>query len=154
MKTKYIILFFCTVMVGFSACNNQTSKHSRPSIAIGSNEKKSPGKIEFTKEMHNFGTLKVGETVSYSFQFRNIGGSSFHLTMVEPTCGCLSVRYNKDSIESQSVSAIEVIFQSAGEWGNQIKTVNIETSGGEIKTLTIGAYVENEIFNNDINNLK
>jgi hypothetical protein len=104
--------------------------------------------------MHNFGTLKAGETVSFSFQFRNSGGSSFHLTKVEPTCGCLSVRYNKDSIESQSVSAIEVIFQSAGEWGNQIKTVNVETSGGEIKTLTIGAYVENEIFNNDINNLK
>ena len=154
MKMKYIILFFCTAMIGFSACNNQTSRHSRSTIVVGSNEKKSPGKIEFTKEMHNFGMLKAGETVSYSFQFRNSGGSSFRLTKVEPTCGCLSVRYNKDSIASQSVSAIEVIFQSAGEWGNQIKTVNIETSGGEIKTLTIGAYVENEIFNNDINNLK
>ena len=154
MKSKYIILFFCLVTIGFSACNNQASKHSRPSIVTGSNEKKSPGKIEFTKEMHNFGTLKAGETVSYSFQFRNSGGSSFRLTKVEPTCGCLSVRYNKDSIESQTVSAIEVIFQSAGEWGNQIKTVDIETSGGETKTLMIGAYVENEIFNNDINNLK
>ena len=153
MKFKWFLILWFGV-IALTTCNNPPAKPSGPSASNHSNQKKSPGKIEFTNEMHNFGTLKAGETVSFSFQFRNSGGSSFHLTKVEPTCGCLSVRYDKDSIESQTVSAIEVIFQSAGEWGNQIKTVDIETSDGETKTLTIGAYVENEIFNNDINNLK
>jgi len=47
-----------------------------------------------------------------------------------------------------------VIFQTSGEWGNQVKTVEIETSDGETKTLTIGAFVENKSFNIDLNNLK
>jgi hypothetical protein len=47
-----------------------------------------------------------------------------------------------------------VILNTNGEWGNLIKTVEIETSSGEKKSLTIGAYVENRNFNMDLNNLK
>jgi hypothetical protein len=154
MSTKQFILFICAILVVSAACNNQSKSHSKPSITADSTKKKSPGKIEFTKEMHNFGTLKDGETVAFSFQFKNIGGLPFRLTKVEPACGCLSVQYSKDEIESQSSSVIDVIFHSEGEWGNQFKTVSVETSNGEAKTLTIGAYVENKNFNIDLNNLK
>jgi hypothetical protein len=154
MMTKQLILFFCTAILVFSACSNQPSSHSKPSVTAGSDKKKSPGKIEFTKEMHNFGTLTSAETISFAFRFKNVGGSPFHLTKVEPACGCLSVQYSKDEIESQSESAIEVIFHPEGEWGNQLKTVSVGTSNGETKTLTIVAYVENKDLNIDLNNLK
>jgi hypothetical protein len=154
MINRYFIalsLFMAILVLG---CGNKTSSHSTPSVSIGSNKKKAPGRIEFTKEIHNFGTLKVGETVAYSFQFKNSGSSPFRLIKVEPTCGCLTVQFSKEEVVSGCVSNIEVIFHTAGEWGNQIKTVEIETSDGESKTLTIGAFVENKDFNIDLNNLK
>jgi hypothetical protein len=151
---RYFILFFIVVLGLFTACNNQTQNRLKPSLVTKTGKKKSPGKIEFTKEIHNFGTLKDGETVVYSFKLKNTGGEPFHLTKVEPTCGCLSVQYSKNEIESQDSSIIDVIFHTEGEWGNQFKTVSIETSVGEAKTLTIGAYVENKNFNIDLNNLK
>ena len=131
-----------------------TTTKVKPSELAESGNKKHLGKIEFTKELHNFGTLKEGEIVAYSFQFKNNGTAPFRLTKVEPTCGCLSVQYNKNEIDIQGLSVIDVIFHSEGEWGNQIKTVSIETSDGETKTLTVGAYVENKSFNFDLNNLK
>jgi len=152
--SRYFILFFIVALGLLTACNNKSQNHSKSSLSSETGKKKNPGKIEFNKEMHNFGTLKDGETVVYSFKLKNTGGSSFRLTKVEPTCGCLSVQYSKDEIESQDSSVIEVIFHTEGEWGNQFKTVSIETSGGEAKTLTIGAYVENKNFNIDLNNLK
>lgn len=149
---KTLSLIIAAIML--LSCGNKTSSHSSPSVSINSNKKKEPGRIEFTKEIHNFGSLKEGETVAYSFQYKNSGSSPFRLTKVEPTCGCLTVKFSKEEIVSGGSSAIEVIFQTAGEWGNQVKTVELETSDGETKTLTIGAFVENKNFNMDLNNLK
>ena len=149
-KTLSIIIAAIMIL----GCGNKSSSNSSPSVSIDTNKKKAPGRIEFTKELHNFGTLKEGETVAYSFQYKNGGSSPFRLTKVEPTCGCLTVQFSKEEIAPGSNSTIEVIFQTAGEWGNQVKTVEIETSGGETKTLTIGAFVENKNFNIDLNNLK
>jgi hypothetical protein len=140
--------------IAFVACNSRPSSVVRPSVSDVSEKKNGLGKIELTEEMHNFGTLKAGEIVSYSFQFKNNGTAPFRLTKVEPACGCLSVKYDKEDIATQATSVIEVIFHSEDEWGNQIKTVSIETSAGETKILTIGAYVENKNFNIELNNLK
>ncbi|HEY5509626.1 MAG TPA: DUF1573 domain-containing protein [Prolixibacteraceae bacterium] len=146
MKRTFLILFLLASNIAFVACNSRPPAGDRPSVSVG--------KIVLTEEMHNFGTLKAGEIVSYSFQFKNNGTAPFRLTKVEPACGCLTVKYDKEDIATQATSVIEVIFHSEGEWGNQIKTVGIETSAGETKTITIGAYVENENFNIDLNNLK
>ena len=154
MSRIRIIGFFLGFALLTMACNNQSSSRVKPFVAGESNKKKATGRIEFSKEMHNFGNLKEGEIVAFSFQFKNTGSSPFRLTKVEPACGCLSVEYNKEEIQPQTVSTIEVIFQSDGEWGNLIKTVSVETSAGESKNLTIGANVENKNFNFDLNNLK
>ncbi len=154
MIDRYYILFcllFCTFAM---SCQSNSSKQKPPSVTSESFKNKQVGNIEFTKEIHNFGTLKDGEIVVFSFQFVNNGGSSFRLTSVKPTCGCVTVQFNKEEIPSQAKSAVDVIFNTAGEWGNQIKTVEIITSGGEIKTLTIGAFIENRNINLDLNNLK
>ncbi len=151
MMLRNIFLLFIVIVFDLVACNQPNTTSYKPNSDLLNNKKKSQGKIEFTKEMHNFGTLKAGETVSYSFQFRNLGESSFRLTKVEPACGCLSVQYEQDEIAGLEFSYINVVFHSDGEWGNQIKTISIGTSNGETKTLTIGAFVENENFNIDLN---
>jgi hypothetical protein len=154
MINRYLIalsLFAAILIIG---CNNKPSNQSTPAGTIDTSKKKPSGKVEFTKEIHNFGTLKEGETVAYSFQFKNSGKSPIRLTKVEPGCGCLTVQFTKEEILPGSASFIEVIFHSEGEWGNQVKTVEIQTSDGEAKILTIGAFVENKNFNIDLNNLK
>jgi hypothetical protein len=154
MNKRYYIFYCLLISILSWSCQNYSSKQKSPSVSIELNKKKAAGRIEFTKEMHNFGTLKEGEIVVFSFQFLNNGGSSFRLTKVEPTCGCIKVQFNKEEIPSKANSAIDVIFNTAGEWGNQIKTIEIITSEGEAKTLTIGAFIENKNFNFDLNNLK
>ena len=111
-------------------------------------EKKGPGKIVFDKEIHNFGTLKDGEIVSYAFVFRNSGKSPFKITKVEKSCGCLDIRYRSNAIAPGDTATIEITLNTSGEWGNLIRSATIETSENERKELQVGAYIESELFNN------
>jgi len=117
-------------------------------------EKKSRGKIVFDQEIHNFGTLKDGEIISYSFIFRNAGGSPFKIIKAEKSCGCIDPHYSSNEILPGESSAIEVVLNTAGEWGNLIREVSLETSEGEKKELHIGAYIENKQFENNLNTQK
>jgi hypothetical protein len=147
-------LIICGLLLLFSSCANPQKQEKRDSKENASREKKSPGKIVFDKEIHNFGTLKDGEIVSYSFTYRNTGGSPFKISKVEKTCGCIDFKYNSTAIEPGETSIIEVIFNTSGEWGNQIKGATVETSEGERKELQIGAFIENKQFNNLLNTEK
>jgi hypothetical protein len=151
MRKKLLFLFFLLIAAGITACHNNPSANPKPSSSADSQKKKKPGKIEFSEEIHNFGSLKEGEIVSFSFKFKNLGESPFRLRKVEPACGCLTVRYDKEELGTAQSSIVEVIFNTEGEWGNQIKTVEVETSEGQVITLTVGAFVENRNINIDLN---
>ena len=111
IKRNFIALSICIAILVMD-CGNKTSSQSSPYASIGSDKKKGPGRIQFTKEIHNFGTLKEGEIVAYSFQFKNSGSSPFHLKKVEPTCGCLNVQFSNDEVDPGYVSNIEVVFHT------------------------------------------
>jgi hypothetical protein len=151
MCKKFLYLFFLFIAIGITACHNNPPAILKPSSSADSQKKKKTGRIEFSEEIHNFGSLKEGEIVSFSFKFKNLGESPLRLRKVEPTCGCLTVRYDKEDVGAAQSSFIEVIFNTEGEWGNQVKTVEVETSEGQVKTLTIGAFVENKNINVDLN---
>jgi len=148
-----ILIIIGLILISLS-CGNCSNPGNRVSKENKSFEKKVSGKIVFDKEIHNFGTLKDGEIVSYSFTFRNTGGSPFIITKVEKTCGCIDFKFNSSAIQPGETSSIELIFNTDGEWGNQIKGVTVETSAGEQKELQIGAYIENKQFNNLLNTEK
>ena len=155
MNTRlFNILITTSLLLLTSACADRRSPGTNVTIENKSLEKKAPGKIVFDKEFHNFGTLKDGEIITYSFLFRNMGGSPFTIVKAEKSCGCIDIRYAANSIRPGEKSAIELVFNTAGEWGNLIKDVTIETSDGERKELHIGAFIENKQFNNLLNTQK
>ena len=144
----YTILFFL-----FASCEPRKPSQ-KISTSNAPNEKKISGKIVFEKEIHNFGTLKEGEIVSFSFKFKNKGGSPFKIIEAEASCGCIEVKFADTEIVPGDSSFVSVIFNSSGEWGNQLKGATVETSEGERKELQVGAYIDNKQFNNLLNNQK
>ena len=145
---KFIILIY------FSASCGTRNPSQKMSTSQPQNSEKIPGKIVFEKEIHNFGTLKEGEVVAFSFKFSNNGGSPFKIVKAEPSCGCIEVKFPDSEILPGDSSVVSVIFNSSGEWGNQLKGATVETSEGEQKELQVGAYIDNKQFNNVLNNQK
>ncbi len=151
--TLNTLVIISLLLLSYS-CGTDRSPGKAISKENKSFEKKGPGKIVFDKEIHNFGTLKDGEIVSFSFVFRNEGGSPFKISKAEKSCGCIDFKFSQGTVQPGETSSIELIFNTAGEWGNQIKGIIVETSEGERKELQIGAYIENKQFNNLLNTEK
>jgi hypothetical protein len=101
-------------------------------------------KIEFNENIHDFGHLKSGEIVVYTFTFENIGEHNLLIENLKSDCGCLQIRFSKESIKPGETGNIEVEFNSSGLFGKQFKSIEIYANTKELKHLAIFAEIENE----------
>ena len=143
-KNKFVgfIIFIIFLLCGCGGGRNANTPSSHPI------ENNGVSKIEFLTEIHNFGTLKAGETVSFTFIFKNSGNKNFKINEIQRSCDCITAKYQDLEVIPGGNSEVEVILSTTGEWGNLLKTLEVKTSEGEKKILTVSAYVEDENFNN------
>jgi hypothetical protein len=153
IRTERLRILFIISFILIS-CGNHEERNMKGKPKIPVTENLDASGIVFIREMHNFGNLKAGEIVSFSFVFVNNGIKPVVINKANATCGCIKVKFDNKEINQGEKSAIEVIFNTSGEWGNQLKMIEVETSSGEKKELRISAYIENEQFNNLLNRQK
>ena len=114
-----------------------------PSTASG--EAAEPGsqpKITFEKDKHDFGKITAGEKVSYSFKFKNTGGSDLVISSAKGSCGCTVPDYPKAPIAPGAEGKIDVVFDSSGKSGKEQKSVTVVTNGDPASAaLTISAEI-------------
>lgn len=84
--------------------------------------------ITFDEEVHDFGKLIEGETVSYTFKFKNSGKSDLIIADVSSSCGCTVPTYSKEPIPAGKSGEIKVTFNSVGRRGYQTKNIVIITN--------------------------
>jgi len=125
------------------------SCHSGTQKATPTNKSDESGvaKFVFSEEIHNFGSLKAGEVVSFTYVFRNEGTKTLTITGVDSGCGCTEVKIENKNIEPGKEGRIEVIYNSAGEVGRQLKTITLFSNADPAqKQLYLKANVTNEII--------
>jgi hypothetical protein len=104
-------------------------------------------KFVFSEEIHNFGPLMAGEVVSFTFIFKNGGTKALTITSVDSGCGCTEVNIPNKTIEPGQEGQIEVVYDSAGEVGRQLKTITLFSNANEPKKqLFIKAEITNKII--------
>ena len=136
------MVFVLSVLL-ISSCNSGTKK-------TAPNDQANPSgvaKFIFSEEIHNFGSLKAGEVVSFTFIFRNEGTKALTITSVDSGCGCTEVKITNKTIEQGQEGQIEVIYNSAGEVGKQLKTITLFSNADQPKKLLyIKANITNELI--------
>jgi len=139
------LIAFISILLGLLlfSCNSGTKK----TVPIGKSDESGVAKFVFSEEIHNFGSLKAGEVVSFTFIFRNEGTKTLQITEVDSGCGCTEVIIPDKSVEPGEEGRIEVIYNSAGEVGKQLKTITITSNAEKAKQqLFIRANVKNEVI--------
>jgi hypothetical protein len=118
--------------------NVSTDVVNIPSSASGSAEPGSLPVFAVDKESHDFGKITQGEKVSYSFKFKNTGGSDLVISSAQGSCGCTVPSYPRKPIPAGGEGAIDVVFNSEGKSGKVTKTVTVVTNAQpNTKVLTI-----------------
>ena len=130
IKKQTFALAFC--FFALVACKNDTVKKDNGLQEVRLDEKTSNAdiirlpisadnknaddmaKITFAETSHDFGTVKEGTIVKYSFGFKNTGIKPLLITDVQTTCGCTVPSYDKTPIAPNAEGKIEVAFDSNG----------------------------------------
>ncbi len=140
MNRFWIILFSILLISCANKTKHENKKHQDTKPVANTT-------INFTEEIHNFGSLKSGEIVVYTFEFTNTGQHDYYIRKTECDCGCISTNFAKDAVKPGEKGRIEVEFDSSGMIGREFKTIDIYGNSAELKHLAIFAEVKNELLN-------
>ena len=129
---KNILLVCVTVLLLAGCKQNATDTDidliNNPRSAQGYDQTAKMPVIVFDSESHDFGRLSAGETISYSFHFRNTGSADLVISGTSATCGCTVADYPKGRIAPGGEGYVTVTFKSAGKVGQQFQEVTVVTN--------------------------
>jgi len=142
-KGKLIRLMIVFLSLLLFSCNSGSKK----TVPDNKSDESGVAKFVFSEENHNFGSLKAGEVVSYTFEFKNEGTKTLTITGIDSGCGCTEVNIPNKTIGPGQEGRIEVIYNSAGEVGRQLKTITLISNAEQAKKqLFIRSKVTNEVI--------
>ena len=81
--------------------------------------------ITIKETSHDFGTIKQGDKVSYTFEYTNTGQAALILSNVQTTCGCTASEWSKTPLPPGQTGKLTATFNSAGKVGRQNKVISI-----------------------------
>ena len=142
---RLALIFVFTFLFTFVSCNESASKKVDQEKSTQNASKSAPvtAAMSFDKSIHDFGTIKEGETVQTTFTFTNTGKTDLIFVDARGSCGCTVPNYPKNTpIAPGATGEILVSFDSSNKPNMQQKTVTISanTASGR-ETLRIKAMV-------------
>jgi hypothetical protein len=98
--------------------------------------------MTFSEETHDFGKITQGEKVTYSFTFKNTGGTDLVISSAQGSCGCTIPSYPQTPVKPGESGKVDVMFNSEGKSGLTQKTVTLVTNcNPSTKVISISATV-------------
>jgi hypothetical protein len=142
MKTRLILLM--VIAVALTACKDKDAekkiaalearlqelegKKSLPTQAEAAPEEKPEGPLPamtFETTDHDFGTIKEGDKVSYTYVLKNTGEAPLIIQEAKPSCGCTVPEWTKTSIPVGGEGFVKAEFDSNGKPNLQNKTITV-----------------------------
>lgn len=135
---KKLAVLALSLTLGFSAAHAQTVAPA----ATGKVVTTGPA-ITFAETKHDFGNIKQGDVVEYTFNFKNTGNQPLLISDVGVTCGCTATDYTKTPVAPGQGGYVKAKFNSAYKSGmqNKIITVKSNATAGDAQVAIISNVV-------------
>lgn len=100
--------------------------------------------IQFKESQHDFGTVKEGNVVDYTFKFSNAGDGLLKINDITTSCGCTAALVSSDKLKPGEEGTIKVELDTKHKSGKMSRTVTIKSNDPKepSKILVIYASVE------------
>ncbi|MFC1732677.1 DUF1573 domain-containing protein [candidate division KSB1 bacterium] len=94
-------------------------------------------KVVLNSERFNFGTVKDGDMVKYSFIISNEGNEDLIIRKTKASCGCTASKPEKTLLKKGETSKINITFNTTNRPGKQHKTVTVITNDPKKADITL-----------------
>ncbi len=133
------------IFVTRSVPTNSPTLSSMPKDTTGRSASNAP-LIYFSETQHDFGKIKQGAVVNYTFKFMNKGNSTLRIKDITTSCGCTAALVKNKDIPAGTEGELAVQFDSSGKIGKLERKITLLTNDPKqsYKVLTIHADVEKE----------
>ncbi len=91
--------------------------------------------FEFETTDHDFGTLKQGEKVSFTYKFKNIGKNDLIISTVVPGCGCTVAKFTKTPVKQGENGYVTLNVDTENKTGMMRKKVAVQANTYPAETL-------------------
>ena len=99
--------------------------------------------MKFNSEIHDFGSISKGDTVSGYFLLTNAGNMELRIDSIATDCNCVTLTPSNNSIRAGGRVGLEIQYRSANDEGLTARYITIFTNATPPeKRLTITAEVE------------
>ena len=131
-KTLASTLLLLSLLLAAACADTQKNSDvdliNNPNSAQGYDQSARVPKITFDSDLHDFGRITSGESISYSFHFRNTGDADLVLSGCSATCGCTVADYPRGRIAPGKEGYVTVTFNSQGKTGQQYQEVTVTSN--------------------------
>ena len=124
IMNRIIVLSLVIITFILSQCGNAVKKD----VSGLSGNDTGLVKIIFREYEHDFGKVTEGEKVACEFKFENQGTSDLVLESAKASCGCTVPEYNTKPIAPGKTGNLKVVFETAGRFGKQTKTITVKSN--------------------------
>jgi uncharacterized cupredoxin-like copper-binding protein len=102
--------------------------------------------LYFKETKHDFGKVKEGNIVEYTFSFLNTGKEILKIKDVRTSCGCTAALVSSEKLEPGSEGTLKVELDTKNRSGKMSRTITIQSNDPRdpTKILTVYAEVEKE----------
>jgi hypothetical protein len=118
-------LIVSTALVGAQPTSPPPATAAPPTNSLGP-------RIQFATPVYDFGRVKAGEPVKYSYVFTNTGDRMLIVNSVQPGCHCTTAGEWTKQVEPGKTGEIPIQFTTAG------------TSGMIVRQITVGCNISNQ----------
>ena len=119
------IFVVASLLITFSCKKDAESLEEKAATSLQENAKVPRTKIEFDKEIHDFGQIDQGEIVETTVNVKNVGNNNLYIVDAQGSCGCTVPEVTKEAIKPGESAPINVKFDSNGKSVEVTKTVMI-----------------------------
>lgn len=122
----YFFLIISLFFISNSCKNKQKESLSASENAIPMDLRPSPEKkpiMVFDLNTVYLGNIIEGDSMTYTYHFKNKGNLPLKILSVNTSCGCTTPKWSKELIQPGKKGFIKVIFDSRGKEGKVQKTV-------------------------------
>ncbi len=102
--------------------------------------------LYFSETKHDFGKVKEGNIVEYTFSFLNTGKEILKINDVRTSCGCTAALVSSEKLEPGAEGTLKVELDTKNRSGKMSRTITIQSNDPRdpTKILTVYADVEKE----------
>lgn len=101
-------------------------------------------RIQFATPVHDFGKVKAGDPVKYTYIFTNIGDQVLEVKGVQPSCGCTTAGEWSREVKPGATGNIPVQFNSGNFNGQVFKTITVTSN--DKKTPAVVLQLKGEVW--------